>query len=295
MDIEFRHLNYFIAVAEERSFNKGASRLGISQPTLTRQLNELEKGLQVKLFDRSPFGVTLTGAGSEFFLHSRSLMDEHRDMNLEMRSFADGHIRIGYIAPSLFGPVGEAIAETRRRFPEAALEILEAAPARQIDLLQQGKIDVAFLGHCSHSFSDRLEFLPLYRIPLAAVLPSNHILAQSDSLSLIQLSRETFLGLKEELFPGRQAIVARICEESGFQITYGQLADSLISLLSLIGHGQGVSLVPQDASSIAHPQVRFVPLENKTAEIRFHAAHRRGMNCPKLSTLLDLCREFGGS
>ena len=293
MDIEFRHLLYFIAVAEEQSFNRGAQRLSISQPTLTRQLSELEARLEVKLFLRNRSGVSLTEVGLRFLSHASAIVAEHNAMLLEMRAYTRSRLRIGYIAPSLFGPVGEAIAQTRQTHPQTTIEIVEAAPGLQLEMLSTGRIDLAFVGHCQAGLDEQFQVHPLYQIPLAVVFPVEHRLAVRPQVGLSELAGETFLGLQEELFPGRQNLIAQLCLEAGFQIGFEQLADSLISLLTLIGHGQGISLVPMDACAIAHPRVVFVPLEGQPAGVYFHAAVRKDTQCPAIDNLLKLCRSYG--
>lgn len=291
MDIEFRHFTYFVAVAEERSFNRGALRLKISQPTLMRQINELEAALEVKLLDRTPQGVTLTTSGQQFLNHARALLLDHQTMCSEIRALTKRRVRVGYLAPSLFGPVGNALALVRERFPGAAFELVEASPGQQIRLLLEGELEVGFIGHSQGDAPAGLRLIPLYKVPLAAVLSDTHRLASRQTLALSELKSETFIGLKEALFPGRQSVVAQTCRAAGLEITYRELADSLISLMTLIGHGQGVSLVPTHSASIAHPRTVFIPLQDQpTPHIIFHAAVREGEICTEITEFLRLCR-----
>jgi LysR family transcriptional regulator, benzoate and cis,cis-muconate-responsive activator of ben and cat genes len=291
MDIEFRHLAYFQAIAQEESFNRGAARLHISQPTLSRQMSALECYLDVKLFERSRSGVTLTDAGRHFLAKATKLLEAKQELLDSMRSGPIERLRIGYLAPSLFGRVGEAIHSFRQQWPELEIQITESSPRRQIELLSRSQIDIAFLGHSESDLPENLELLPLYSLPLVAVLPVTHPLAKESKIDLLSLKEERFLGLKEELFPGRQAIVSGACLKAGFDIRFSDLADSLISLLVLVGHGQGVTLIPQDSLAIAHPQVVFVPLAGENPAICFHSAIRSDEERPMIRDLLDLIRE----
>ena len=89
MEIKFSHLSYFVAIAEEQSFRAGASRLHLSQPTLSRQIKELEGRLQVELFVRGKSGITLTEAGQALLDRARALLQSREALLLRMRSFSD--------------------------------------------------------------------------------------------------------------------------------------------------------------------------------------------------------------
>lgn len=291
MSLEFRHLRYFVAVAEELSLNRAAMRLGLSQSTLNRQLSELEDQLGVQLLWRSRQGVRLTEAGQKFLDQARALLWEQTDLAVAIRETGATKITVAYLASTVFGPVGEAIADIRQERPWLRLEMVEATPGPALEQVATGQADLAFVGHWEGHGHPGVEARPLYEIPLAAALPANHRLATSEQVRLEDLSGEAFLGLREDLFPGRQAIVRRVCRQAGFELDYRQLADSLLSLLTLVGHGQGVSLVPTDAGSIAPPQVVLRQLTEPAACITFHALARRGSSCPEIRELLRRCQE----
>ncbi len=295
MEIEFRHLQYFVAVAEERSLNRAAARLHLSQPTLTRQLGQLEEHLGVKLLDRHRSGVTLTEAGETFLGRARAVLAEQQALLAEMKGFAGGDkLRIAYIARSLFGPVGRAMAELRRRHPEMTLEIVEAPPTLGFQMLMRQEVDVAFVGFWETEPPLELEARALFQNPLSAVLPRSHRLAGRDSIDLAELADDTFVVLRDDLFPGRRSTIRRACREAGFEVRFEQTGDSLLSLLSLIEHEQGVSLVPFDAAAMAPPRVVFVPLTGPAGKmVVFHALVCRGVDNVLRDELMELCREAG--
>lgn len=295
MEIEFRHLHYFVVVAEERSLNKAAARLHLSQPTLTRQLAQLEEHLGVKLLERHRSGVTLTEVGQTFLGRARTVLDGQEALLTEMRGFAgEDRLRVAYIARSLFGPVGRAIAEMRKQRPEMLMDIVEAAPTVAHQMLLRGEVDVAFVGFWESDPGSELEARALFENPLAAVLPSSHRLAGEPAIDLAELAGETFVVLREDLFPGRKTTIQKACREAGFAATFEQSGDSLLSLLSLIGHQQGVSLVPFDAAPLAPPQVVFVPLSGRPGTmVTFHGLVRQGAESPLRDELLEHCRSAG--
>ncbi len=287
MEIEFRHLRYFVAVAEERNFTRAAARLHISQPTLGRQICDIESWLQVRLLNRVRGGLELTQAGQEFLEQATQLLNGSDQLLAAMQHHSKRPLQIGYMASSLFGPVGEAIKRFQESFP---IHLVEASPGAQLELLRASKLDIAFIGHKRDKEPCDLAFHQLHDLELQAVLPSTHALADRSTVHLQELAGEPFVGLNEKLFPGRQTLIQDFCNQLGFSVEFAHIADGLVSLLALIGHGKGVSLIPADAATLPHPHAVFVPIKEKSVAIQFRAAVRRGKLRPEVRTLLKFCQ-----
>ncbi len=295
MDVTFSQLSYFVAVAEEQSFNRAAGRLHLSQPTLSRQLSELEGRLEVQLFVRSRGGTSLTEAGQAFLRRARALLEAREAMQIDLRPALTEPLRVGYIAPSLFGAVGEAIADMRRLYPGLTIQIVEAPPGKQPEMLLHNEIDIAFLGQFDGPVSDGVQCTALYRIPLAMVVPVDHPMASRGFVLLRELQDETFISLRDDLYPGRQASIQKLARLGGFEIAFKEEADSLISLFATIAHQRGASLVPSCASALTYPLVTFVPVAHPEAEVEFVAATRANTNNPYVSHILELCTAHGAA
>lgn len=310
-EITFTLLEYFVAVAEEGTISRGALRLHVSQPSLSRQLKELEARFGVVLLLRSRNGVRLTPAGEALLARARSLLQRRDRLLQSMAAYRRGagheqetlhrsvggstaqELKVGYIAPSLFGAVGAAVAELRERHPRLSLRVVEASPGLQPDMLGRGELDVAFLGQFPESYAGPITLIPVYRVPLRLVVPARHPLAIRSSVKLHELAHEPFVGLREELYPGRQETASRLCRQEGFTPTFVELADSHISLFSLIAHGRGLALLPAYASSLTYRQITFVPLDHPLAEVSFYAATRPDDEHPRVTEILSLCRAHG--
>lgn len=295
MDVTFSQLTYFVAVAEEQSFNRGAARLHLSQPTLSRQLSELEGRLGVQLFLRSRSGTVLTEAGQAFLRRARALLEAREAMQLDLRPATACPLKVGYIAPSLFGAVGEAISDMRRIYPDLTIQIVEAAPGKQPEMLLRDEIDIAFLGHFEGAVSEQIECTALYRIPLSLVIPVDHPLASRGFALLREIHDERYIGLREDLYPGRQASIQQLARTGGFEIAFQEESDSLISLFATVAHQRGASLVPSCASALTYPGVSFIPVAHPDAEVDFVAATRRGSRNPYVQHILELCRAHGAA
>lgn len=280
-----------MAVVEEGSLNKAALRLHLAQPSLSRQIRDLEARLGVTLLQRTAGGVSTSAAGDELYRQAREMLERLGVLVSSVQAVSGGALRVGYLPSYLAGPCGAALRRTGEECADVQLELVEAVPGELLDRLREGQVDVALIGHYDGPPLADLELLFLHEVPLHAVLPDNHPLAGESSLDLRQLSGDSFLGLDEELFPGRNRVIGDACRACGFDVEFLRRADGLVSLLTLVGLGQGVTLIPADAAVLPHAHSVFVPLQAPGSSIRFHAAVRAGEKRPPVWDLIRRCRE----
>ena len=144
--MDFRHLKYFVAVAQERSFTRAAERLYISQPPLSRQIQQLEEELGLKLLDREARPLALTEAGR--FFHGRAVrMLEQLDETIAMTrrlSQVDRRLVIGFVPSTMYGALPRIARLFRARKPQVPLVLVEKTTVEQGEALKAGQIDVGF-------------------------------------------------------------------------------------------------------------------------------------------------------
>ena len=144
--MELRHLRYFVAVAEEKSFNKAATRLFISQPPLSRQIKQLEDEVGVTLIDRENRPLKLTEAGEFFYDHAIQILkksDDLRAMTIRKCNFYNT-LSIGFVSSILYGILPKVIAHFREVYPNIEIKLYELNSWQQTQGLIEGKIDVGF-------------------------------------------------------------------------------------------------------------------------------------------------------
>ena len=194
--MELRHLRYFVATAEELHFTRAAQRLGIAQPPLTQQIKALEAELGLTLFHRLPGRVELTDAGQVFFEDAQRILDSVGRAVARSQSSAKGmvgRLGIGFTESASFSTlVMSALRRYRRDFPNVELSFEEARTAQLIELLRQGRIDVAFV-RPPVARGDDLTFRPLYSERMVVAVPRNDRLAERRSLRLVELRAEEFI------------------------------------------------------------------------------------------------------
>lgn len=253
--MELRHLNYFVAVAEELNFNRAAERLLIAQPSLSCQIQDLEKELGVRLFERNKRKVELTFAGTILLDKARYLLSETAHSIQEVRKVAQRatkRLAIGLPKYGDYSLIFEILDQFGEHFPEVELVIsdLDLLPAQVYDKLFSGTLAAAF-AILPPSQPQGLKWQSFQREALAVVLPENHHLAQQPQIGLEALAGKTTIFTLPHL---RLPLSAQLRETS--QTTRLEIEPTqLYTALSLVRAGLGVAVVPAGQPDFKWPGV----------------------------------------
>lgn len=286
--MDIRQLRYFISVAEEGNFSRAAERLHISQPPLSQQIKALEDSLRVTLFVRGRHGARLTRAGEALLVRARSIVSDCDSVEKFVRRVADGlegYLRIGIINSVMYGPLPRTMHAFQQRHPDVEWTLHELLPDQQADALVRGQIDVGFA--CNASSRDELKSILVYPQPLVVALGAQHPLAaQRSSLSLSALADESFVLLNTQSPVMRDVLAA--CMRDGFQPRVLHESIDPETVLSLVGAGVGVSVLPQSLSTTPRENVAFVPIQEQSLSADLYATIRRDDALPALDRFLAL-------
>ena len=269
MNIELRHLRYFVAVAEHGHFGRAAKRLGIAQPPLSQQIKALEESLGVALFDRSQRPVALTPAGRYLLGEADAILGRMDTAQERVRRVHRGEVGTLVIA---CGPLAVNIILPRllpifhARYPDVDLSIQEPPFPNIIPAVEQRSIDLAFV--LENVAPSPLQRDVLMDDPIIAAVPAEHPLARSLPLRLQELAREPFVSLSRSLGTGYYQYVERACALAGFTPQIAHEAGQLQTMFALVGAGYGVALVPQALGRMAGPGVALLPLRGIEATMR---------------------------
>jgi len=259
--MELRHLRYFVAVAEEGHITRAAERLGIQQPPLSQQIKALERELDAQLFHRKPRGVELTPAGRALLDEARAILARVEEAVAATRRAARGEagrIGIGFTSSASFHPfVPRAIRVFREQHPLVDLALEESGTVELVEALRGQAIDVAFVRSPVSESAD-LTIRPLLEEPMVAALPSGHRLsAAADALPLAALAGEIFILYRRPVGPGLHDAIIAACDRAGFSPLIGQEAPRMLSTLSLVAAGLGVTVVPASMSRLEMEGVAY--------------------------------------
>lgn len=263
--MQVHQLRYFVAAAAEMGISRAAEKLRVSQPALSRQIGLLEEELGVRLFLRSRQRISLTPAGRFFLRKARRILGE-MDTAAEQVAAKFGSetppVRLGFIGPFLDDLIAPAARDFARLHPRTKVSLLDLTPQEQVERLMSGELDIAILGNVSPRDQRRLRAEELMSIPMAAVLPSGHRRAEARSIDLADLSKEDWVSLTDEKFPGRRAFLQETCGQAGFRPKLIRDAETIPLMLADIANGEGVGIAPLHASKIPHEGCVFIPISS---------------------------------
>lgn len=267
--MEFRQLKYFIAVAEESSFSRAAERLHISQPPLSTQVMMLEKELGVQLLDRSNRGVSLTAAGAVFYEEMRAVLLRLEQGKTRAQQAGQGHvgaISIGFVSIADYGILPPALKEFRSRFPQVEVHLHELTTDAQIREMRLGRLDIGIaLGPIREG---DLSFEALTHEELMLAMPTGHRLAKAKGPSdLRAFSKEDFIIPPRDIAPGLYDLMISRCSASGFVPRITQQARQMQTVISLVGAGMGVALVPASVQNLKRTGVQYARLKGASPGI----------------------------
>jgi DNA-binding transcriptional LysR family regulator len=276
--MELRHLRYFVAVAEERSFTEAAKRLGIKQPPLSAQIRRLEADLGAKLFRRLSRGVELTPAGKAFLEEAQAILEHAERARRGVQSRARGEVgelRVGFAGGTYFHPVILSIIhDYSAEHPHVALSPVQANSATLIAKVEAGEIDIAFVRALRGVKEGGLVLEPLVQEQLVLVVPSSHRLAEASSVPLAGLAGEKFVLFARKLnVPMNDRIVAA-CRRAGFKPKVALEVADAVSMIPLVAAGFGVALVPNSIAQIQFAGVKYVPIAGEVLDHPIHLTYR---------------------
>jgi DNA-binding transcriptional LysR family regulator len=246
--MELRHLRYFVAVAEELHFTRAADRLNMSQPPLSQRIMELERELEVTLFERTRRRVELTPIGRHFLECAREVLARLEGGIEAVRQIArtaTGRLVIGWEPLVELGSVPRVIQEVLRQHPDLRIQVRTLATMDILRAVREGRIDAAFLSPPEPE--DDLMVHVLAREPLLAVLPERHRLANRVAIHARDLAAECHVRLAANAAPALSKCVAAFWAREGVEPVTGLEVDTPLAVLSLVGKGAGVALLPGSA------------------------------------------------
>jgi len=245
--MELHQLRYFVAVAELASFTKAAARCNVSQPSLSQQIQKLERELGQQLLDRFGRRIKLTEAGEAFYARATTALDAVDDARMSVQNGSDwqtGPISIGAIhtiAPYLLPDV---VRRLTKRFPQAQVTVYEQLTEELVTACLGGELDVAILA--LPISEPRLRTEPLFTERLVAALPANSPLANRKRLTLSDVTSQPFVLLDDMHCLGRQTL--QVCTDRNCSPAVSCRTAQLLTIQELVALGQGVSLVPEMAA-----------------------------------------------
>ena len=291
--MELRHLRYFIAVAEEGSFLTAAQRrLNTSQPSLSRQIRDLESEVGVQLLERQARGVALTDAGRVFLDHARLALSQVEAATDGARRTAQPQkpaLSMGFMVGLEVMWLPHLLRILREEEPEVEVTLCSQSSPELALALTRGKLDIAFLR--PEKQNGGVTFKLLAKEPLIAVLPADHRLASRRRIRPQDLVREIYVS-SARTSPVLNAVIQDYASKVGIVLRPKYEGENISSAMSLVASTGGVTLVPLYAQNMLAPNVVARALEGVPPTVDLTLGYNQANSSPLLCRLLSRADEL---
>ncbi|AML58458.1 LysR family transcriptional regulator YnfL [Serratia rubidaea] len=279
MNIELRHLRYFIAVAEELHFGRAAQRLRISQPPLSQQIQALEEMVGARLLARNNRNVSLTQAGEMFLKEAWQVIDQVNraaEKAARLERGESGELTIGFTSSAPFiGAVARNLRAFRQSHPDVHIKMREINTKQQLEPLLNGELDLGVMRNTR--LPEALQHTLLLREPMLAVVPEGHPLAQlaPDALHFHHLAQEPFVFFSREVGTALYDETLLLLENAGITPYITQEVGEAMTIIGLVSAGLGVSILPASFGRVKLDGVKYLPLAEPQAQTEVWLVHHR--------------------
>jgi LysR family hca operon transcriptional activator len=286
--LELRHLRYFVAVAEEGSLTVAAERrLHTAQPSLSRQIRDLEHEVGVELLVRSARGTELTDSGRAFLDHARlALVQVEAAIEAARRAAhpAKPNFALGFLTGQEMDWLPEAMRILRDELPNIEVSVSSQYSPDLAQALLRGKLDLAFMR--PEAQMPDLDYTVIVEEPLVVAMPSDHRLASQNAVALQDIAGEIFIGMSNTA-PRLRVIIDQYLERSGLNFQQSHRVDNLAMAMSLIASTRGVALLPTYAKNFLPLSVTSRPLDGEAPMVDLVIGYNKTNTSPILGLFLS--------
>lgn len=287
--IEYRHLRYFLEVANTLHFRQAAERLFISQPGLSRQIKYLENQLDLKLFERHNRKVELTSSGlflkNELTRNLKDLSDVFDLAKLKDKGI-EGSLNFGYVGSAMKQLIPKLLLNFKDKYSNVIFDLKEMDNQQQIKQLLSNEIDIGFVR--LERVPKEVAFLQVLVEPFCLVLPKDHFVNQNNFKGLEQLKEDSFILFDASYSPSYYEKVMQLFDDRGFSPKTSHSTIHSSSIYSLVENGFGVSIVPESLQLKDNNKVKFISLKGLKQRTTLSAVWNKKNNNPSLFNLLKI-------
>jgi DNA-binding transcriptional LysR family regulator len=277
--MDIRSLRYFVAVVEHQSFSRAAERLHVTQPTVSKMVQQLEQSLDLVLLERVGKRFTLTDAGDVVLQRGRALLAMHEEMSVELADLQQlrrGDLRIG-VTQQAHAPLAPLLAAYHRRHPQIELKLFEGGSQSIEADLRNGTLEMGtMLEHPANAgIWQEFDSFPLVRSPLCLLASRDSEWRGRKSVALRELADSAFIFYAESF--ALNEIVTDACQREGFTPRISSRSGQWDFVASLVRLGVGIALLPKIfCDTLPKGQFSVATLEQPALDWNLMLAWRRG-------------------
>ena len=288
--MEFRHLESFLAIADELHFGRAAARLHLAQPSLSQHLQRLERNVGVELVARTSHEVRLTPAGQAFVTHARMVLAGVEKAAQTAREAAEGRtgtINVGYNFPAGQHVLPSALGKMHAEHPDIGVALTEMRTGPQLAALKAGDLDVAMV--YGRPVSPDFKHRPMLQVPLVAVVGQNHGWARRPRVPFAELATESCILFSRDQCPAMYDAIMSAAAQSGITLQVKHEIDDpgaaaiMASVRPVIGFASAV----RGTYSCGNVRTVAVRLYDPVPTIDLHVVWRDSGATPLVEAFLD--------
>jgi LysR family transcriptional regulator, benzoate and cis,cis-muconate-responsive activator of ben and cat genes len=291
--MEFRHLRYFVAVAEEQNVSRAAVRLHVSQPPLSRQIRDLEDELGIALFDREPKAIRLTEAGRVLLAEAREILQRVESAVRIVKDVAGGkrgEIHIGF-APSLTADLLPlALRYFRESNPGVRVQLHDLSTQEMLRGLREGKLDAALLVQVPPKALRGLVFEELQRHQVCVAMPPTHPLVRARKVGLKDIAKEYLVAFSLADYPEYREWIAGLFGTLNRPLRIVEEHDTITSLIAAVESGRGVTVIAQPLNGLGSSRLQIRPLQPAPPPLGVGIAYRKKFRSAATNSFIDAAK-----
>ena len=288
---ELRHLCYFLAVAEELHFRRAAQRLHIAQPALSRQIQQLETALDVKLFARTNRSVVLTEAGQVFYAEAKAIFQRiDNAVCLTQRAAKGewGELKLTFTAPAMSTVLPSILRTYKKSFPKVKITLTELPTSAQIEALLTNKADCGFF-HPTMDVS-QIATEEIFAEPISIVIPKSHLLAKAKKVKLADLSNDDFILFPRIYNPHLYDHIIAVCQQVGFSPRIVEEISPRSHAIGLVAAEMGITFLSESLCSSCGSDVVYKPLTGLAPQLKLVYGWQSQISSACLLQFLEVAR-----
>lgn len=287
--MELRHIRSFLLLAEKLHFGRTAASLHIVQPALTKQIKELENHLGLRLFVRNKRNVALSHEGRFFRDRWLAIMHQIQETEKEVKWLADGstgEVKIGYVGSCIHTFLPSLLAHVNETYPGIHTYLNEMTSVAQEQALIDDELDVAFLRNPeeSENYHRKIVFTEAFGL----VIPSSHAITTSSFAGMGQFKNEKFILPTRSDGKLYYELQLSICQDAGFQPQIAHESVHGHTVLRMVEHGLGITLLPMSFQQFSNEKIRFIALNGIPQRSEITMLWKKENRNPALQSLVNL-------
>lgn len=290
--LELRHLNYFLAVANELHFRKAAEKLFISQPGLSRQIRQMEDILETQLFERNKKKVSLTPAGHYLKKEVEFVFNHLENVERQLKLVGDGNsgeLRIGFLGSAMQQIIPDLLLKIKDNYPKVKTSLEELSNFAQVEGVLNDQLDMGFVR--VSRVPNTLHMKTVFRDTFSLVLPERYPMLTREFEGMHQFINDEFILFSQTYSPLYYDTIMSICQDAGFAPKVSHKSVHAHTIFKLVENHMGIAIVPTALQNGFKMRVKFIELKNIPQRAELSVIWKKEHTNPVLKNCMKLLLE----